>query len=374
MNQVINSESNRDKIRYVFQGKKSILPPVSIRIDLWHKQAESEGNLPPEIRGLSTDEIEDYLGFCRTARYRPLITLDLGSKIYKHTQITEGFMEEYYLEDRTLRRIVRDTEELRRAGMQGHIVEYPLKDKWDCEVFLKALQQAEVLVDTNDFEMFDKATGDKGNPLCILGPSPAHLIMLKWIGYENFYFLQACFPELIDSLILGLEQLYIRDVWPVAQEITAELILHGAHFSESLTPEPVFLRYFLPYFVRFNRKMHNFNKKVLFHSDTDLGNLSPLMLEAGFDGADCLATHPLVRETFNDYLKVWNGRIVCWGGLPSIIFDPHFPISKFRNYVDDLREFSRGKAGIIIGASDNVMPGAEWERLLYITKTFQTKL
>ena len=119
--------------------------------------------------------------------------------------------------------------------------------------------------------------------------------------------------------------------------------------------------------------MHERDKKVLFHSDADLGNLAPLMLKAGFDGADCLATQPLVRETISDYISAWSGEIVCWGGLPSTIFDPYFPMVEFRTYVDNLKEVTKGLSGIIIGASDNVMPGSEWEKLLYVQEAFRTK-
>ena len=38
------------------------------------------------------------------------------------------------------------------------------------------------------------------------------------------------------------------------------------------------------------------------------------------------------------FLSVWKGEIVCWGGLPSTIFDPSYSMSLYRRYVDDLRE------------------------------------
>lgn len=368
------SKSNRETIREVFQGKQFALPPVSIRLDLWRNHAESEGTLPAEIEGLSAAEVEDYLGFCRSARYRPSIELDLGDDSCTRTRGPEGLTEEYSLDGHELRRIVRETEEMRRAGMRGHITEYPLKDRQDCEALLKALQHARIRIETSDFEAFDGATGEKGNPLCILGPAPAHALMLSWTGYENFYLFQADFPALLELLIHAVEEIYVRDLWPAAQGIAAELILHGAHFSESLTPKPIFQKHFLPYFVRFNKTMHEHGKKVLFHSDADLGHLAPFVLEAGFDGADCLATRPLVKETIEDYLGSWRGALVCWGGLPSTIFVPSCPMSQFRRCVDELKEATHGISGVIIGASDNVMPGAQWEKLLYVQEAFGTRI
>ena len=113
--------------------------------------------------------------------------------------------------------------------------------------------------------------------------------------------------------------------------------------------------------------MHDSQKKVLFHSDSDLGSLAPLMLEAGFDGADCLATQPLVKETIEDYLKVWDGRIVCWGGLPSMIFDTSYPRREYEQAVRSLVKLTKGRSDFIFGASDHVMPGAPWERPMECT-------
>lgn len=370
---MMDGETNREKIRAVFQGRIFALPPVSIRLDLWHNHAISEGTVPGEIHGLSTEEIEDHLGFCRSARYRPRVELSFGIDTCVHARDAQGTREHYRLNGHELRRVVRETEEVRRAGMRGHIVEYPLKDQRDCAAFLEALPDAGIRIETGDFASFDRATGEKGNPLCIVGPSPAHAFMLSWVGYENGYLLRADFPDLIEACIGALEEIYIRDLWPAAGDIDAELILHGAHFSESLTPRPVFEKYFLPYFSGFNRMMHRRGKSVLFHSDSDLGNLAPLMVDAGFDGADCLATRPLVKETMGDYLDAWKGTVVCWGGLPSTLFAPSVPVAEFCRCLDELREATRGVPRVIIGASDNVMPGAQWEKLLAVQEWFETK-
>ena len=96
--------------------------------------------------------------------------------------------------------------------------------------------------------------------------------------------------------------------------------------------------------------------------------LGPRLVEAGFDAADCLVTVPLVPQRIEDYFDAWKGRIVCWGGLPSILFDPAFPMEEYRRYVDHLVKVTEGRNDFIFGASDQVMPGAEWERLLHLAE------
>ena len=135
-----------------------------------------------------------------------------------------------------------------------------------------------------------------------------------------------------------------------------------------MTPPPIFEKYFLPYFKEFNSRMHEHGKKTMWHADAEMGGLLNHVLEAGFDGADCLATIPLVPQRIEDYFDAWKGGIACWGGLPSTIFDPTFPMEEYKRTVDHLVEVTQGRNDFIFGASDNVMPGAEWERLLYLAE------
>lgn len=362
--------TNRERIRAVFAGHPSAVPPVSMRLDLWHAHARLAGELPADLRDSSPEHVEDHLGFCRAARCRAIPRLELGPDACTAERRGPELIETLRLGRHTLRRITYHDPDQARIGMSGHITEYPLKSETDCRGLLHALETARLVFDENRFDELSQRTGDRGLPVHILGPGPIHLLMLRWAGYENFYYLHADFPELVDRLAEAFEQLFRRDVWPYACSTPAELVLHGVHFSESLTPLPIFRKRFLPYFSDFNRLMHEHGRRVLWHSDTDLGTLAPLMLEAGFDGADCLATAPLVRETMQDYLDCWQGRIVCWGGLPSIIFDASYPMDACRRCIGELADATADRAGVIIGASDNVMPGAQWEKLRYVSDVF----
>ena len=152
------------------------------------------------------------------------------------------------------------------------------------------------------------------------------------------------------------------------------MLLHGNHFSGTITPPPFFERYFAPYFRNFNELMHGSGKIVCFHADSDMGGLLEMILECGFDCAECLATAPLVEETLDDCFDAWQGRVVCWGELPGTIFDPTFPADEFRRHVDRTLETVRGRNDFVLGASDNVMPAAEWERLLYVARAARTMM
>ena len=357
-------------MRNVFAGRRSDRPPVSIRLDLWRRDAKATGALPDEVRGMTPEAIEDRLGFARAARFRggPVLRLAEGEIVTQENGAE--IRTEYRLPTRTLTMVLLQTEANRRAGIQPHIVHYPLSSKEDCTALTEALQGARLLMDPAGFDALDEATGDAGLPMYIMGPCPAHHVMLRLSGYGNFYYHQADFPAEMDALIQALDVLWRRDLWPPVAASRAELVLHGAHFSSQMTPPPLFERYFLPYFVEFNRVMHAAGKKVLWHSDADVGGLLQHVLDAGFDGADCLATAPLVEETLQNYLDSWQGRIVCWGALPSVILDATYPMDAFKEYVNATARVAAGRSDVIIGASDNVMPGAPWEKLRYVKEVF----
>ncbi|MHC4873161.1 MAG: hypothetical protein ACYTFY_15065 [Planctomycetota bacterium] len=360
--------TNREKIQAIFNGDSVEGIVVSIRIDLWHNQLLSEGNVPAEIEGMDFEEVEDYLGFARSARFRSYPSLTFEGGEYEKQIDGENISETFKFESRTLSRHEIHTEEQKKKGMKGHVTEYPLKAEDDYKALCDNLASAkfEFKNGVEEFKEYDAATGDKGLPQLCINACPAHRLMLDWAGYENFYFHMMDFPETVDKTIAALDKVYRQDIWQLALDCPAEIINHGAHFSSQMTPPPIFEQYFKPYFKEFNNLMHNNDKKVLWHSDAEMSALLDAVLELGFDSSDCLATDPLVDTTLEDYINTWQGKIICWGGLPSVIFDPSYPMADYKKYIDKTVKIAAERNDVILGASDNVMPGAEWERLIYL--------
>lgn len=359
--------TRREAIRAVLNRESVERPPVSVRIELWHADAVSKDTLPQEIRGLSREEVEDYLGFCRAARHRTYPQLQFENVETKERREKDENIEEYLVQGKIL---VRRTH--RSDGVTvPHIVKYPLQVEEDYDLLLSEMEDAHLDFDVAGFDALDAHTGDAGLPILILHSCPAHLIMLQWAGYERFFLHLNDFPDKVEALIHRIEEIYRGNLWPAACKSKTELIFHGNHFSTQMTPPPIFEKYFLPYFKEFNEQMHGHGKKVMWHADADMGKLLGHVLEAGFDAAECLATVPLVPQRIEEYFDAWKGKIVCWGGLPSMIFDPTFPIEEYKKHVNHLVEVTEGRNDFIFGASDNVMPGAEWERLLYLVEAVE---
>jgi hypothetical protein len=365
------SRNRRRVIEEIFFARSASVIPASIRLDLWYNHAKAHGGIPSAISGLGMEEVEDFLGFARAARYRAFPKIRFDSAEIRDYRENDEDITLYSFPEGDLVKRVRRSAAMIAEGISGHGVEYPLKSAADYELFLRHLTSASLTVPLEGFADFDGKTGEAGLPLLIVGSCPAHRVMLELAGYEAFYYHRADFPDLVDEVIAALDKLYRGALWPLLEKSPAKLILHGNHFSSAMTPPPLFDEYFLPYFRDFNDRMHGAGKKTLWHSDAEMRVLLSRVLEAGFDGADCLATHPLVPQSIDDYIRAWQGRIVLWGGLPSTIFDPGYPFADFKKYVEDLSSKVRGRNDFIFGASDNVMPGSEWRRLEFLAASLE---
>jgi len=363
----------RETLLTVFAGKRLDNVPVSIRLDLWYKDAVLKNSLPQDLNGKTLQDIEGYLGFVQTARFRDFFRIQFEGAKVNRLSTDEYIREEIIVSGKKLTKISKFSNEMKATGMLPHVVKYPIETENDYRLLIDLFQNAGIIADQKSYNSFDLAIGDAGFPVLIIGRCPAHKIALEYVGYEKFFFHLYDMPELLNKFISALEGIYRRDLWPEISASSATAVLHGSHFSSDMTSPPIFDKYFKPYFSDFIKEMHADKKFVGFHADAEMEALLSRILELGFNFSDCLATEPLVKTPLAKYYEAWNKKIVLWGGLPSIIFDPSFPFDKFKEHVDKTINIGKKEGALIIGASDNVMPGAEWKRLLYIAEAVKRK-
>ena len=360
--------THRERLLAVFNGKDVDPVPVSIRMEFWHQDALRKNALPHGLKDMTVQEVEAHLGFAQTARFRGFFRIEFEGACVGKVDDGDCCREEIRAGGRQLTRISRFNSEMKAAGMSSHVVKYPVETEKDYEFLIDLFQNARIVVDQESCSRFDSAVGDAGMPLLIIGPCPFHKIALEYVGYEKLFFHMYDMPEFPNRLTSAIDEVYRRDLWPEVAVSSAPAVLHGAHFSSDMTPPPLFDRYFRPYLSAFLEHMRPHGKFVGFHADAEMGALLKRVADLGFHFADCLATEPLIKTSLSEYYAAWHRKIAMWGGLPSIIFDPSYSFDKFREHVAEVLRVGRERGALIIGASDNVMPGAEWDRLLFLSE------
>jgi hypothetical protein len=78
-----------------------------------------------------------------------------------------------------------------------------------------------------------------------------------------------------------------------------------------------------------------------------------------------------VPTTLAEARAAWGDRVIIWGGVPSVILEPQFSDAEFEAYMRDLFRVIGDGDAFILGVADNVMPGADIERVRRITAMAQ---
>ncbi len=357
--------THRERFRTVLDGgvpDRTLWVP---RLDLWYNARKLDGTLPDEVRDMTLAEVEDHLGMGHSSRRGSVYRIRYAGLQERTERQGENVVHTFVTPEGEASCTWFDPPDARRRGLTSVFKEHYIKSDDDYGVMEYVARHMMFEPAYDEYHKYDAEVGDEGYPLVIVGPSPIHVIMLRHLGYERFFYGLMDSPKKIEGLLKALESAY-RRMWDVVAESPAELVLHGVHFSADMTPPPVFAELFVPYFREFNAHMHGAGKRVAFHADADLAGLLELVRQCDFDVADTFASAPLVRCTFDEAREAWDDRTVIWGGVPSIIIEASYPRDEFERYMRDLVEKTAGQPGFIMAVSDNIMPGAEFERLVWI--------
>jgi hypothetical protein len=96
-----------------------------------------------------------------------------------------------------------------------------------------------------------------------------------------------------------------------------------------------------------------------------------LIVEAGFDMAECFVTAPMVRLTMAEARARLGTDVIIWGGIPSVLLCEPVSDAQFEAYMEQLfRTIAPGDA-FILGVADNVMAEAVFSRVERVSEMVQ---
>ena len=338
------------------------------RIELWYRARELAGDLPEQWQGCSLREVERQLFGATTARGGSVFEKSLDEIEVVTSDDAWTITTEYKTPEGSVRMVQRTSEELKRMGLPGRVEEELLKGPKDYKVWEYVVKHTKWTNCYDSFTEYDNNIGPEGLPMVPIGDVPFHEFVQMLAGYNNAFYQIADYPDEVEHLLGVIEEVQSERMWPIAAGSPARLMLLGHHLSSQFTPPQYFEKYIIPYCKRLIPLLHDAGKKVAMHADNDTTQIATHLERAGWDMLECFVTEPMVPMTLNHARRVWDNRMILWGGIPSAILAPSYPLESFKTYVRNaLKAISPGDA-FILGVADNVMPDSDIDRIRWITE------
>ena len=257
--------------------------------------------------------------------------------------------------------------ELQQAGVRPVQREYMIKQKKHYRIVEYIIENTEVIPTYSRFLQIQRKIGDDGVVFAMARYCPMHEILRSYLGYERGCYELYDHPREVRHLweVLTEQKNKIQDI---CVNSPAELVSCGANFDSAIISPSLFGEYFLPYFRRFSQLLHEQAKILISHTDGEMKGLLEVFLETGIDVAEAFTPCPMTKLTLTEVRKLWQDRIIIWGGIPSIVLSQDFPRRKFKDYIINIfREIAPGKA-FILGVGDNTPADAPLERITEINQ------
>ncbi|MBL7199203.1 MAG: hypothetical protein ISS56_03550 [Anaerolineae bacterium] len=360
--------NDRERLLAIMAGKSPDRIPWIPRLAIWYEAQVRRGTLPGKYRGWSLRQIEHDLGVGTPAREGRIYRSELRDVEVERQERGDEMLTRYVTPVGEVSTLHRGSEMLERGGITDRReVEHMIKGPEDYPVVEYIVQHTELTPTYEEYLAYEAEIGGDGVPLVSIGASPIYRIMRELIGYNDVFYHIYDHPDLVDHLLGVLEE-QAQVVQQITLDSPARLVLHGEHFDSRMTPPPFFRKYMLPYFQPFARRMHERGKTLACHADADTSLLLELIIESGFDMAECFVTAPMVPLTLARARARLGDKVIIWGGIPSVMLCDPVTDGEFEAYMLDLfRAIAPGDA-FILGVADNVMAEGKLERVERVTE------
>ena len=332
------------------------------RLEMWYNAHKQAGTLPEKYRGWDVRSIYREQGAGFHGKWGTAFRTEVEGVETVVQQKGEETRVETVTPVGSVSTLKRHSPELRAEGIGPLEIEHMIKGPEDYPVVEWIYQHTRVEPTYEDFLAFDGACGEDGIALVNTPWNPAFYLFGQLIGWNQCYLHLYDYPQEVDRLLATMTDFY-WEIHRACARSPARVISHGAHFHAEMTPPPIFRQYFLPNLKEVADYYHEHGKILMFHGDADLRGLEGLILEVGYDIAECLVTSPMVDVTLDHFRRAWGDRMIIWGGIPSIVLCEPFTDAQFEAYMRDLfRTIVPGDA-FILGVSDMLVPATRWERV-----------
>jgi uroporphyrinogen-III decarboxylase len=256
----------------------------------------------------------------------------------------------------------RMTQELKDAAGAGARIAYPFKSCQDYDALQFLIEHTEVVENFEAYGEFVDRIGNDGLALPFAGWLPAHQLMIRYMGYERFYYELHDHPARVGALIQALTEQY-RQILTLAVDCPVQAIEVGANYDEQMTPPHIFDTFFAPLYQEARELLSQGDKILVVHGDGEMKALLERLMVCGVQVVEALTPKPMTSIDVAETRRLWRDRVAMWGGLASIILTDTFSNEAFERYLHDLFRAVAPGDRFILGFGDNVPTDALFHRI-----------
>jgi uroporphyrinogen-III decarboxylase len=364
------------------------------RLDIWYNCNKARGTMPRGYEGLSLRDVAAKLGvgfhsvvpdFIRSAPVEDVHHRGLGFYNNPEFPFRADFSAVDYEVDRSenelkvvyhasggdiTTRFNYGPELLNSGASIPDILEHPIKTREDYGRLAEVLQKVRIRPMPEQYQAYHDCTGTAGVAVAYLSLAcgPMHHIMRDLRRYEDFCLDLYDDPSLLAPCVDALAPLHDA-ILECAAVSSAEAVLYGANYDDTLTYRPFFEAHITPWLNKATDTMRAVGKLLLTHTDGENKDLLPALEHCRFDIADSVCPAPMTKLTIQEYRDFFGNRTSIWGGIPSAIVIPNIcPENEFRQFVDSLISQSHPYNHLILSIADTTPPDADFARIQYIAE------
>ncbi|MEM2841011.1 MAG: hypothetical protein QXN62_05580 [Candidatus Bathyarchaeia archaeon] len=202
-----------------------------------------------------------------------------------------------------------------------------------------------------------KRLGEDGIVVATLPYEPMHRILIEFVDWKRFYMDLVKNREAIEEIYEILKEKYIKELYPIAANSPAEVVMVGANIDSILVNPPLFEKYYISPYEECAEILHPKGKLLNVHMDGRLKALRDHIAKTRLNVIEAFTPPPMGDLPIDEALNIWKNKVL-WINFPSTISTLMGPSPKnVKKYLIDLLEHTiPGERITLIVSTENRVP------------------
>ena len=350
----------------VFEGKETPEVFFQPRIEWWYWYNKDRGTLPERYREMSLLDLFDDLDV--SIRYIDYFTRIPGavklrySDKVKTKEKIDG-QRKLIITETPKGELV--TEQRLSSEEQWRIVKYPIQDAGDIEKAIWLFENTSFAFVKENFEKGDEFFGERAEPQFFLPRSGYQHLALYGMGLENLIYALADVPQKVERLMQAIDNSYDALYESIISYGKVRIVNFGENIDGNIVSPRYFEKYCIPFYQRRSEQLRRAGIYTHIHIDGSFRPLLKYLKDLPFDGLEALTPLPQGDVSLEEMKEAIGDKILL-DVIPAILFLPDRPMEELEECVERTVELFYPR--LILGASDEVPPPGDIERVRYISQ------